>query len=168
MNREMNAKLVLKTLRTRKLPQFKNIEEVGDFVTVYMVKHYKLRTYFKINNGYCFIWAYLVWALMKEPVSFATSDGHVVVKYKNKYYDCENYAVDNLKSIDWMNDDAVSTDVKGMSWYWARCGVYKREFRKVVRATHMRLYNRIVRGGFHDAVSGYSSGLTVEDIPCAT
>jgi hypothetical protein len=164
MNREMNAKLVLKTLRMRKLPQFNNIEEVGDFVTKYMVKHYKLGTYLRINNGYCFIWAYLVWALMKEPVSFVSSDGHVVVKYKGMYYDCETYGQQSIEDIDYMDDNAVSTDVKGMAWYWARCGVCKREFRKVIRATHMRLYNCIVRGGFGDG----GDYLTVEDIPCAT
>lgn len=165
MNREMNANLVLKILRKQKLPNFKNIEEVGNFVSAYIVKHFELKTYRSINHGYCFIWAYLVWALMKEPVSFVTNDGHVIVKYKNKYYDCEKYAMNYLTRS---YDDALDTDVTGMAWYWARCGIYKKEFRKMIRATHFNLYNRIVRGGFGDAIPCFSQNLTIEDIPCAT
>lgn len=156
----------MKVLRKRKLPDFKNLPEVCRFVTSFVKKQYGLVCDESINHGYCFIWAYLVWALSKNEVNFSTTDGHVVVDDGQLFYDSEHPdGVDNLEDFNHMNEDAVAVDVCGMTWYWARCGVAKKELRSVVRRTNNKLYNKIRVGGFHDDDFVYGCQLCVEDIP---
>lgn len=167
MNQQVESDKLLKILRRRKLPEFKDLPAVCKFVTKFMVRHYDLYDGSDINRGYCFIWAYLVWALSKHEVKFVTSDGHVVVDDGELFYDSENPNGDcDLKFFDYMGgDDVVNVDVRGMSWYWVRCGVAKKEFRSILRRTCNKLYNSVRYGGFKDNDWRYASDLCVDDIP---
>lgn len=165
MNTQVNAQALLKLLRKRELPVFNTLPDVCHFVTKFLMKKYRLQRPSCINHGYCFIWAYLVWALWKKPVSFSSSDGHILV-FDNEtgfYFDsanCEGYEC--LEDADICTDECANLGIKGMAWYWARCGVYKVEFRKILRATHMKLYKTIARGGLKQ----YDlEDLYVDDIP---
>ena len=61
-------KSIKTVLGVKKIPQFKKFERVCKFVTKRMVKMYHLESPFDINQGYCFIWSYLVHALWHEPL----------------------------------------------------------------------------------------------------
>ena len=166
MNHQVESDKLLKILRKRKLPEFKDLPEVCRFVTKFVKKQYSLEWDSDINCGYCFIWAYLVWALHKEEVHFATTDGHVVVDHKGLYYDSTNPdGYECLEDVEIDPDEAAYVDVKGMAWYWARCGVAKKEFRSILRRSYNKLYNKIRIGGFRDDDFYYSNDLCVEDIP---
>lgn len=163
MNYRVESEKLLKILRRRELPEFKNLTEVCKFVTKFMKKQYDLKRDNDINNGYCFIWAYLVWALNEEEVKFATTDNHVVVEHNGLFYDSTNLSgCEFLEDIDLDLDETAFVDVKGMAWYWARCGTAKKEFRSVLRRTCNNLYNKIRVGGFNEIESWH---LCVEDIP---
>lgn len=167
MNHQIESNKLLKVIRKRKLPEFNNLPEICRFVSNVVKKEYGLVSDESINRGYCFIWAYLVWALSKESVKFATTDGHVVIDDGNLVYDSENPDGVELSVMFYHSDlDSIAeVDVRGMAWYWARCGVYKKEFRSVLRKTFTKLYNKIRAGGFNDHDPYYSDMLCVEDIP---
>ena len=163
MNTEVNAKALLALLNQRELPEFKTLPEVCDFVTNFLMKKYNLRAPSWINHGYCFIWAYLVWALWKKPLNFVSSDGHIVIEYEGLYYDSISHeGCDDLEIMEVNPTEATDLGIKGMAWYWTRCGTYKHEFRRILRATHLKLYRAISKGGLdkHD-----SEDLYVEDVP---
>lgn len=165
MNTEVNAKALLKLLNARRLPKFKTLPEVCNFVTAFLMKKYGLYLESHINQGYCFIWAYLVWALWKERLDFVSSDGHVLIYDANKclYYDasnCEGY--ETLEDAEVDPNEIADLGIKGMAWYWARCGTYKAEFRRILRATHMKLYKTISKGGLNKL---NSDDLYVDEIP---
>jgi hypothetical protein len=167
MNTEINAKALLKLLRKRELPIFNSINEVGKFVTKFLMKNYKLQRVNDINHGYCFIWAYLVWALWKHPVNFVSSDGHVVVYDEDTglYYDAENCdGWEDLDDSGVYSEEAADLGVKGMAWYWARCGWEKKEFRKILRATHIKLYRAISKGGL-DKNEFDGREIYIDDVP---
>lgn len=163
MNQQVESAKLLKILRTRKLPEFKDLPDVCRFVTKFVTKQYNLSYESDINRGYCFIWAYLVWALSKEEVHFATSDGHVVVDHNGFYYDSSNPdGYEYMEAADLHESETRYVDVYGMAWYWTRCGTAKKEFRSLLRRTCNKLYNSVRVGGFDDKNSWF---LCVEDIP---
>lgn len=163
MNTEVNAQALLKLLNERQLPDFKTLPEVCEYVTNFLMKKYSLDKASWINQGYCFIWAYLVWALWKQPIEFVSTDGHVVVYDGTLYYDASNSeGYEALEDAELDPDEAADLGVKGMAWYWARCGTYKAEFRKILRSTHSKLYRAIAKGG----LNRYDpSDLYVDDVP---
>lgn len=163
MNTEVNAKALLALLNRRELPEFKTLPQVCEVVTDFLVKKYELNAPSDINQGYCFIWAYLVWALWKKPLKFVSSDGHIVIEHNGLFYDSISHeGCDDLELMEVNLDEAADLGIKGMAWYWARCGTYKVEFRKILRATHMKLYKAISKGGLnaHD-----SETLFIDDVP---
>ena len=164
MNTEVNAKALLALLNQRELPTFKTIPDVCQFVADFLMKKYDLQEPSWINQGYCFIWAYLVWALWKKPLNFVSSDGHVLIESDGLYYDAANcYGYETLEDAEVDPDQVADLNVKGMAWYWSRCGTYKHEFRKILRATHMKLYKAIAKGGLnkHD-----EEDLYIDCVPC--
>lgn len=166
MNQQVESDKLLKILCRRKLPRFENMPEVCEFVSNFMVKHYDLYGRNHINRGYCFIWAYLVWALSNEEVKFFTTDGHVVVECDGTFYDASmTYGSIHLEDLDIDPDDGSSVNVRGMAWYWTRCGVAKKEFRRILRHTCNKIYNKVRVGGFGDNRRFYSDELCVDDIP---
>lgn len=117
------------------------------YVTDWMISRYDLRNADSINWGYCFIWAYLVWALWpnQNEVTFKTCTGHVVVKYGNRYYDSEHVDGDSrlhlFCAFESRGSDGVKhVDAHWMCWYWTRAGKQLREFRRLVRKTNPKLY----------------------------
>jgi hypothetical protein len=166
MNQQVESSKLLKVLHKRKLPEFQNLPEVCRFVTKFVKKQYNLRYDGDINHGYCFIWAYLVWALNKEEVKFATTDGHVLVHHDDLYFDSSNpHGYECLEDAELDPDEAEIVDVRGMAWYWSRCGVAKKQFRSLLRRTCLRIYNKVRTGGFNDGDDFYLTMLCVEDIP---
>lgn len=166
MNQQVESKKLLKVLRKRKLPEFKSIEEICKFVTKFVKKQYDLVNDSEINCGYCFIWAYLVWALSKEEVGFASTDGHVVVVHNGLFFDASNpYGYEQLEDAGLDAETTAFVNVHGMAWYWARCGVAKKQFRSILRNSFNKLYNRIKVGGFNDHDPFYADMLCVDDIP---
>lgn len=165
MNTEVNAQALLSLLNQRKLPVFKTLPEVCDFVTNFLINKYNLHQPSWINHGYCFIWAYLVWALWKKPLSFVSSDNHVVIYDEDSmlYYDASNNeGYESLEQAEVDPDDCADIGIKGMAWYWARCGTYNKEFRKILRATHRKLYQAVAKGGFGGPSD---SEIYIDDIP---
>jgi hypothetical protein len=164
MNQQVDADKVLAILKRKTLPKFEHIEEVCEFVTKYMVKRYNLSEPGLINCGYCFIWAYLVWALWpKGGVEFTSTDGHVAVRYQGYYFDAEH--PDGEAETDWVfnsyDEDLMDINVHGLAWYWCRDGLEKMELRRIIRNTCRPIYNWAVRGGWGNNQGGNS----VFDIP---
>jgi len=125
-----------------------------------MIKYYNIDKD-RINYGFCFIWAYLVWALSNENLKFATDDGHVVIDDGYLYYDSQYpKGYPYLKKFGIDAENVVHVNVHKMAWYWTRCGERKKELRKILKKTHVRLYHRIRTKGF-----GTGRNLCVEDIP---
>jgi hypothetical protein len=166
-NRALESKRLLAVLRLKSMPELKTIDEVSEFVSNFMIKRYKLDCISDINEGYCFIWAYLVWALMPEPVDFVTDDGHVVIRYKGEYYDATSFGFYELDDI--LNDGTPKTvDVKQMAWYWARVGSHRGKFRSIIRRTCKSVYDVVMnRGSLPDDGKGiYTDDMsTIDDIP---
>lgn len=125
-----------------------------EYVTEWMVRKYGLEYHSDINHGYCFIWAYLMWALWPHGgVTFLTTTGHVVVVYKNHYYDCDH--LDGRPEIDdefcgfgWSDEKLVNEN--WMAWYWARAGRKMREFRRLLRKCNPQIYKFVRDNGKND------------------
>jgi hypothetical protein len=161
MNRELDGSKVRMALNVGKLPTFTKFEEVTEFVTNYLIKRYRLYCARDINNGYCFVWGYLVWALWDGKVSFYTSDYHVAVRYGDKYYDSEHIRGTDYPELILGDYEYLGfLNVYQMVWYWARCGYEKHVLRRFVRLTNKEVYKFVLRNGF-----GTGEGLSIEDIP---
>jgi hypothetical protein len=170
MNDMIESKRLLTILKRKRAPKLKTIEDVSDYVTRFVIKRYKLDDATEINSGYCFIWAYLVWALMKEPVKFVMNDGHVVIDYQGKYYDSVTFGltdIDNVITGASYDGDAQEISVYGMAWYWARCGTYRRHFRKILKSTSESIYSFAAAGGFDEDGKDLYDGACISmlDIP---
>ena len=154
MNHLVKTKKLIEEIKSDRssldLPEFKNT--TGDFislcqfVTDWMIDRYDLSSPPRINCGYCFIWAYLVWALWPYPgVSFSTTDGHVIVKRDGVFYDSEHIDgdtdVNNFLSFGLMK--SVDVGAQSMVWFWSRNGRYWYEFRKLVRRTAPKFYTLV-------------------------
>lgn len=170
MNNMIESKRLLAVLKRKRVPKLETIDDVSKYVTRFVIKTYKLKDESAINSGYCFIWAFLVWALMKEPVKFVMNDGHVVIDYKGKYYDSVTFGEDDIDNVITGNSydgDPVELDVRCMAWYWARCGTYRRHFRKIVKATCESIYRDVLADGFdEDGKDPYDGAcISISDIP---
>jgi hypothetical protein len=169
MNNAIESKRLLAILKRKRAPKLETIDDVSIYVTKFMLKRYRLSEG-DINNGYCFIWAYLVWALMKEPVNFVMDDGHVAILFDGTYYDSDTFGAHDIDSIirpcDY-HDSAIETDVDSMAWYWTRCGTHRKEFRTILKMTCKSIYNYAVGDGFsEDGKNRYDcEELSLGDIP---
>lgn len=172
MNKMIESKRLLTVLKRKRMPKLETIEAVSVYVTRFMMRTYKIGED-DINCGYCFIWAYLVWVLMKEPVKFVMNDGHVVIEYKGMYYDSETFAEQDIEDIitgcSYSYDgDPREIDVHGMAWYWARTGTHRKHFREILKTTCESIYNYVhgddgfVEDG--DELFG-AQELSISDIP---
>jgi len=155
MNNSINFRAVeaeLKKHRSEIPTEFSSFPILCNFVTEYMFDRYPDigddPSY--INCGYCFIWAYLVWVLWpdRDNITFATTSGHVVIKYNGKYYDSENMGgTKRLKSINGFQcRDNKIVNHKWMCWYWARQGIQQKQLRALVNKFDKVTYNFIKRG----------------------
>ena len=150
-NSNLNFKEVLAELKLEALPKFTSITEVCQYVTTYMIKRYDLYDEAQINTGYCFIWAYLVWALWsKDDVVFKTVTGHVVVKCDGYFYDSEH--INGSSSTDgfcgfYSSRTEKVVDVRWMSWFWTRNGNKHKEFRRILRRFDPKTYEVVRDNG---------------------
>ncbi len=123
------------------------------YVTDWMIRKYDLNKDADINWGYCFIWAYLVWALWPHGgITFKTCTGHVVVVKNGLYYDsehCDGHS--NLKkfcSFQYREKDGIKhVGVEEMTWYWARAGKELKELRRLVRKLTPSIYKYVRMNG---------------------
>lgn len=132
-----------------------------EYVTEWMVRKYDLQFHSDINHGYCFIWAYLVWALWNHGgVTFKSTTGHVVVAFRGHYYDSEH--IDGRPVLDdefcgFGYNDTKHVDENWMAWYWARAGRKMREFRRLLRKCNPKIYNFVRDNGNHQWVNPHEN-----------
>lgn len=120
---------------TKELPDQNNIDEIRQFVTDFMMRKYDFFDEDCINQGRCFIWAYLVWALSVPGVRFVSHCNHVCVQSGNEFCDsrfispnkrfvlrCEHF---RIKMYHW--------GVAKMVAYWCKFGIHSGEFFELVR-----------------------------------
>lgn len=134
------------------LPPTNDFSAICEYVRDWMLRKYQLEWDDEINCGYCFIWAYLVWALwpQHDEVKFVTASQHVVILHKDKYYDCEHcfgeeYADEFCGFGEYSREKRVS--IKWMCWLWARNGVKLKEFRRLMRKCTPKLYEEVRDNG---------------------
>jgi len=136
-----NPRSIKKVLKVKKIPNFRKFERLCDFVTKRMVKVYRLNSPWNINQGYCFIWSYLVHALWKEPLQFVSTDAHVVIlnNRTQRYYDSDNpLGTTNVETIAGIGGHDSSrtraiVDRQVMTFFWAHVGCKKIELRNIVK-----------------------------------
>lgn len=154
MNNQVKFPKILEELKDNMdvdgYPPKDDFSALCDYVTRWMIRKYDLGNDASINFGYCFIWAYLVWALWPgEGVTFLTAKGHVVVKFENHYYDSEHCegrpTTEGFCSFYGGTQKLV--DVKTMCWYWARAGRQLKELRRIIRKIHPALYKSVRDNG---------------------
>jgi hypothetical protein len=171
MNKMIESKRLLAVLKRKRMPKLETIQQVSVYVTRFMVKEYKLQSESDINCGYCFIWAYLVWALMKEPVKFVMNDGHVVIEYRGEYYDATTFGETEVNEIITgcgYDGDPQEFDVHRMAWYWARTGTRRKQFRELLEKTCESIYAYAhgEHGFWEDGEIIYGAEeLSISDIP---
>ena len=129
MTNVLNEKKILKAMKLDAVPQFRNLPEVCDFVTKYMMERYCLLTSGEINCGYCFIWALYVWALWdgRKKISFISTSGHVFLKVGRFYFDSKHLE-GTTKRTDITCIDPEKLNLFQMVWYWGQRGRQKRVF----------------------------------------
>lgn len=167
-NNALESKRLLAVLKRKELPKLQTFDETCEYVTAFMVEHYKLEDESEINRGYCFIWAYLVWALSPVPIKLVTSSSHIVVKYQDAYYDATTFGEPSLEDIGcWGATKEVS--VEQMSWFWARIGTYRRKFRTILRKTSKEIYTFVTLKGEEKLDKArdnwYDGNIELTDIP---
>ena len=138
-------------------PEFENSRDgfysLCSYVTDWMIRKYNLETDADINYGYCFIWAYLVYALWPYGgITFKTCTGHVVVVRGGLYYDSEHLdGHSNIKKFCSFEQRAIEgikhVGVAEMVWFWARNGRHLKELRRIVRKVEPSLYKVVRENG---------------------
>ncbi len=118
---------------------------VCEYVTEWMIRKYDLDTDADINWGYCFIWAYLVWAVWPYGgVTFRTTTGHVVVEFNKHFYDSEHIdgrpVLDSEFTCFGKHSNNKHLDINWMAWFWSRSGKQLREFRRLLRKCNPQVY----------------------------
>lgn len=147
MKATVNRDALAKFLNVEKLPRSQRIATVGRFVADKMMEKYSITAY-DINSGYCFIWAYLVWAIVQdESISFQSNYNHVVVSYKGKFYDSDHITGSKLLTkMEFFSSDSGDTmDVEQMCRYWSRHGYRAAELKKAMRLSAISLYRKALR-----------------------
>lgn len=155
MNNNVNHKKVLAELKNNieiaGMPEFTDFSELCEYVRDFLIRRHDFDRDDEINYGYCFVWAYLVWALWpKGGITFVSVTGHVVVKYDGTYWDAEHcHGEKDLLGFcsfsKWSNPKHL--DVRWMCWYWTRAGKAKRELRRLLRAFDPRTYKLVRNNG---------------------
>jgi hypothetical protein len=135
------------------MPPTEDFPSLCDYVTDWMLRRYNLDGDYEINQGYCFIWAYLVWALWPHGgVTFKTVTQHVIVVYKGEHFDATNTSghddVGHFVCFGGLRTPK-HTDVESMAWFWARSGKQYREFRRLIRKFTPSMYRKVRDNGSH-------------------
>ena len=134
-------------LRVRELPDNADHQSVRTFVTDWLVKKYDLGTEDEINRGYCFIWAYLVWALCKPgTMKFVGDSSHVCVKIGDKFYDSvwENGTFDKRNILGYRFRGPWNFSTLHLFLYWGYAGYEKLTFRSIVKRLTGEDWGRLV------------------------
>jgi hypothetical protein len=127
-------------------------EEIMKFVTHFMIKNHHCHDVHNINRGWCFIWAYLVWCLLSsedDEISFVNLGdcGHVILKFKNKFYDSENQhgnsSCDDFRRFGLQRE---YVNLERMCTFWLRYGYEKHLFKKVLIRTQPHCKFSVIRG----------------------
>jgi hypothetical protein len=143
-----NKNAVLEYLGVTKIPRFNSMEKTCEYVTDRMIEKYKSSNVCvasDINYGYCFIWAYLVYALAPKDynLSFLSTTAHVVVTDKDNglsYDSVAPYGDDPFVLLDVELDDegnevdpSVELDRQQMVRFWVGTGSMNNLFLKLVQ-----------------------------------
>lgn len=147
MNATIDRDALAKFLDVDKLPRSRRINIIGRFVAERIKDKYSISAY-DINNGYCFIWAYLVWAILQdETISFQSNYNHVVVSYKGKFYDSDHITGSKLLTkMEFFGYNSGDTmDVEQMCRYWSRHGYRASELKKAMRLSALSLYRKALK-----------------------
>ncbi len=133
------------------LPALRRPSSIAQFTTDVMCDRYGLSPY-SINNGYCFIWAYLFWSIAKDKmeVRFKSNHNHVVVEVDGKFYDSEHILGERrLSKMEFFEarraDEAEDYDITEMVAYWSRNGCQAWEFRNAVKVSAVQLYRCAIK-----------------------
>ncbi len=132
---------VTSVLGVPRIPRFSTKSEICNFVTDAMMDKYDLSEPSRINNGYCFIWAYLVGLLWPDNVRYVTNDNHVVLfdPKSGLYHDAENpEGTKILNDIDWMSVGGETVSSGLMIYFWGHVGLHKHELRELVAVIEPR------------------------------
>lgn len=151
MNQNVNHKKVLAELKDNiamnGMPEFEDFRQLCEYVRDFVLTRYDLEFDDQINCGYCFVWAYLVWAIWAgDGITFVSTTGHVVIKYNDMYWDAENCeGRDNLKGFCSFGETYIRKhiDVRWMCWYWARAGTARKELRRIIRMFDPKTYKLV-------------------------
>lgn len=154
---------LLRFFKVKELPDQNNIAEIRDFVTNWFKTAKNVGDH-SINCGYCFIWAYLVWALAKpRTVTFHSDNGHVCVKHGGLYYDSVRFAYKSSADIirvGGYGNPIWRWSMTDVALYWGRNGIRKHVFRQAIRKlsgirwTDLLGTNKAIRGDV-DAISAW-------------
>ena len=111
-------------------------EEICEKVTNWMVKKFKLYHSDAINQGYCFIWAYLVEALTNEDVDWFTNEDHVALlrHADDAFYDACNWAgCEDIEDVFVCGNTPCRVTRNHAIHFWANVGFHDRKFRQIVK-----------------------------------
>jgi hypothetical protein len=148
-------------------PKFTDINDASRYATEFVMKKYKLKYENDINQGYCYIWAYIVWALMPAgSVKFVSSNAHVAIECESKYYDATTFGTFDIDSI-MCHNEIMELSIEDMSWYWCRMGTYRRFFRDLLKKTCNYAYEYASKCGFPDDGKCLCAAIEyrIEDVP---
>lgn len=126
------------------IPQ-NDFSSLCDYITKFMMTKYDLPHPSSINQGYCFIWAYLVYFCWpnKTDLSFVTATNHICLGFQGKFYDSAHFSEEAAWVLD--NPTFKSTILQNACGYWARADGARREFKKVIWGLDKALF-RLIRG----------------------
>jgi hypothetical protein len=114
------------------------ITDIAQFVTNWMMAEYRFKRPSDINWGWCFIWAYFVWALSPKKVEFIRLGygGHVVIGFDGLYYDsCNTTGIGLEKFQKEYGYEPVKKTVLETVLHWLKIGNAKKDFATFLRKT---------------------------------
>lgn len=118
-------------------PRLGCVGNIANYVTERMMDRFMLDDPIKINQGYCFIWAYLFANLVKssgKKAEYISTDRHVVVRVNGYYYDsCCTDGQENLNDV--MSHEGIVFNIsnRALCFFWGIAGIYARLFREVIK-----------------------------------
>ncbi len=150
MNITVNREKLKEHLEIVRIPGYRRPNSIAQFTTDVICDYYGVDPR-RINQGYCFIWAYLFWTLAKDKmeVRFKSNYNHVVVHTGGRFYDSEHInGMSELSKMPFFEArralEADDYNIVEMAQYWASNGLQAHKFRGLMRVSARNLYRKAI------------------------
>jgi hypothetical protein len=109
-----------------------------ELISEWMCDNYGIAEH-EINNGYCFIWAFLAYGAIKGSKLYSDYEGdsidHAFIEFRNLVYDCEHIQGVEIEDAEGLAlfGEVLPIDLKDFCKVWTEFGLRRHQFVELLR-----------------------------------